>query len=719
MRHRHLPTVALALGVVVLLDVLRVWLPSIITIFGQAAETPAELLGAFALGWFVLALAAPVLVRRLGARPVRLAAAGLLAASRLALTAAPGGRAQLWLACAGLLAGLVWLAATAATVVRPVPGLAFGLAGAAVGHALLGTADLVWRGGVLGWTVSVLLVAAFLAAQSAANPSAGLGGRGAAGRVAWLLVGPVLLLAGQLALAPAVWDAAASYRHGSADLPGLGLPPVHLAAVPELAIGLFLVALLVRPPRLVARLLWPVALVAGAGLFAADRAGWLAAAVLLTAAGLGGCLALVDTVADRGDALVPRRSGKALVRATTSPGSDRDPATTLVSAAPPSPDRTAVPESATALESATVPGSATASGSVAGAGAASTTGPGEGAGSGDPTEPDPGGRNGGGRRGFAVVGGMLGFAVGAVAYYAAYDLAYPNGWVPVLAALAVAAAAVAAPPGAARLFRPPVPAWTVLAAMLLTAVGGGIHRPAPAPHAPATPPAAVRVVAYNIRMGFGLDGRLDLDALTRAVDGSRPDVVLLSEVDRGWLLNGGHDTLALLAGRLRMPYVFAPAADPVWGDAVLSRFPVRAGETRPLAAHGAPTGAQALGVTLDLGGRDLAVVATHLQPPPGQGPAAQAREVAAFATRYAAGRPLVLGGDLNTEPADPAFAEFTRAGLVDALAAARPLRTSPADDPRTQIDHVFVSPGLTASGATAPRSTASDHLPVAVTLALP
>ncbi|MEW2327154.1 endonuclease/exonuclease/phosphatase family protein [Micromonospora chersina] len=706
MRHRHLPTVALALGVVVLLDVLRVWLPSIITIFGRAAETPAELLGAFALGWFVLALAAPVLVRRVGARPARLAAAGLLAATRLALTAAPGGRVQLWLACAGLLAGLVWLAATAATVARPVPGLASGLAGAAVGHALLGTEDLVWRGGVLGWTVSVLLVGAFLAAQSAAGPAAALRGRGAAGRVAWLLVGPVLLLAGQLALAPAVWDAAATYWHDSADLSGLGLPPAHLAAVPELAIGLFLVTLLVRPPRPVARLLWPVALVAGAGLFAADRAGWLAAAVLLAAAGLGGCLALVDTVPGRGNALVHRRSGKALVPATTSPGNDRDPATTPDAAAT-SPGRTAAPESATA------------SGSVAGAGAAPMTGAGEGAGSGEPPEPDPGGGDGGGRRGFAVAGGMLGFAIGAVAYYAAYDLGYPNGWVPVLAALAVAAAAVAAAPGVSRRFRTPVPAWTVLGAMLLTAVGGGIHRPAPAPHPPATPPSAVRLVAYNIRMGFGLDGRLDLDALARAVDGSRPDVVLLSEVDRGWLLNGGHDTLALLAGRLRMPYVFAPAADPVWGDAVLSRFPVRAGETRPLAAHGAPTGAQALGVTLDLAGRDLAVVATHLQPPPGQDPVAQAREVAAFATRYAAGRPLVLGGDLNTEPADPAFAEFTRAGLVDALAAARPLHTSPADDPRTQIDHVLVSPGLTASGATAPRTTASDHLPVAVTIALP
>ena len=169
-----------------------------------------------------------------------------------------------------------------------------------------------------------------------------------------------------------------------------------------------------------------------------------------------------------------------------------------------------------------------------------------------------------------------------------------------------------------------------------------------------------------------------------------------------------------------MPYVFGPAADPVWGDAVLSRWPMRDPRSLPLAAVGAPTGAQALAVTLDLGdGVRTAVVSTHLQPPPGRGPVVQARAVADFATRYAAGRPLVVAGDLNTEPGDEAFAEFTSAGLVDALATARPLATSPADDPRQQIDHIFVSPGLTPGDPVAPRSTASDHLPVAVTLTLP
>ncbi|WBB72363.1 endonuclease/exonuclease/phosphatase family protein [Micromonospora sp. WMMD1128] len=635
MRHRHLSTLTLALGVAVLLDVLRVWLPSVITLFGRAAETPAEMLGAFALGWFVLALAAPTLVRRLGARPVGLAAAGVLAAARLALTAGPGGAAQLWLACVGLLAGLVWLAATAALVDRPVPGLALGLAGQATGHALLGTEDLIWRGGTSGWTLSCLLVLSFLAATALGSwqrpgTSASSGSDPAPppstdGRRAWLLCGPALLLANQIALAPAVWAAASGT--GSSGFPGLSHAPGGAAPLGAFAVALFLLAALYRPPARLARVLWPVAVFAGAVLFAAGR---LVPAYLLTAAGLGGCLALTDA-AGAGDQVTGARAAQ--------------------------------------------------------------------------------------RRGRAAAVGMVVFAVATVVYYAAYDLGYPNGWVPIVTAVLVVLVALAGPPWSPVALSEPARRWSTFALVLLTAFGPLFHRPPPPAPRPVSPPAVIRVAAYNIRMGFGLDGRLDLDAVARVLRGA--DVVLLSEVDRGWWLNGGHDTLALLAALLRMPYVFAPAADPLWGDAVLSRFPARSARSRALAGHGAPTGAQALGVTLDLGGRELAVVATHLQPPPGRDPVEQAREVAAFARGYAAGRPLVLGGDLNTEPDDAAFAEFTRAGLADALAAARPLWTSPADEPRTQIDHVFVSPGLTTGEAGAPRTEASDHLPVRVTVALP
>ncbi|MEO3779163.1 endonuclease/exonuclease/phosphatase family protein [Micromonospora sp. B11E3] len=568
MRHRHLDTATLALGVVVLTDVLRVFLPSVITVFGQAAATPAALLGAYALGWFLLALAAPALVRRIGARPVAAVAAVALAAARLALTAAPGGRTQLWLATAGLLAGLVWLAGTAERAARPATGL--GLALGAVTHAALGTYDLVWRSGWAGWAGSGALVALFLAGTvRPASPRRRAARARPGGARVWLLAGPALLLTGMVALSPAVAGTASSYRRGPAD--GLARPPAagDLPLLFAGAVALFLFAALARPPRGYARLWGPLAALAGT---------------------------------------------------------------------------------------------------------------------------------------------------------AAYDLGYPNGAVPV--AVAGLAAVVALAPGAAgphsrpQPRRPAVAARIAASGLLCALVASGLSHAAPAAsrhHGP--PPAQVRMVAYNVRMGYGLDGRLDPDGLARVVAGQRPDVVVLSEVDRGWLLNGGHDTLTLLAERLGMTYVFAPAADPLWGDAVLSDLPLASARTRRLAPVGAPTGAQALGVTVDLGGgAGLAVVATHLQPPPGREPVAQARAVADFALGYAHGRPLVVAGDLNTEPGAPAYAEFTRAGLVDALAAARPLPTSPADDPRAQIDHVLVTPGTAVSGPAAPRSTASDHLPVAVTV---
>ncbi|RKN49378.1 endonuclease/exonuclease/phosphatase family protein [Micromonospora endolithica] len=654
MRNRQFATGALALGVILFVDVLRVWLPGIITIFGQAASTPAELMGAFALAWFVLALAAPVLVGRLGAGPVTVTAGVVLAVARLALTAAPGGRIQLWLATAGLLAGLVWLSATATTTARPVPGLALGLAANAAGHALLDTQDLVWRGGWAGWLGSVALVALYLTALASrtatphgsdppgaptgpaatagsgdvASPYASGRAAGAGGVRAWLLAGPALLLAGMLALSPALARTGTSYLvsgDGVAGSPLWGLVPLPVA------VAGFLLAALTRPAGGPARAVGPVALLAGAVLFALDRGDLLVPAMLLAAVGLGACLALAG-------AGTLDRPGEA--------GDDR-------------------------------------------------------------------------RRGYAAAVGMLVFALGAVGYYSAYDLGYPNAAVPVSVALLVAVVAGTTRP-ASRTAGRPVPVRTAVAltalALLTPVVADGV----PVASNRGGPPERLTVVAYNVRMGFGLDGRFDLSGLAGIVSRQRPDVVLLSEVDRGWLLNGGHDTLDLLADRLDMPYVFAPAADPVWGDAVLSRWPMTGPRTLPLPAVGAPTGAQALAVTLDLGdGVRTAVVSTHLQPPPGEGPVVQARAVADFAVGYAAGRPLVVGGDLNTEPGDEAFGEFTRVGLVDALAAARPLGTSPADDPRNQIDHVFVSPGLTAAGAVAPRGTASDHLPVAVTVTLP
>jgi endonuclease/exonuclease/phosphatase family metal-dependent hydrolase len=645
-RVRH---VFVPLGTVLLVDVLRVWLPSIITVFGQAASTPTELLGAFALAWFVIALPVPWVVRAVGERACGVGAALVLAGCRLALVGTTG-QVQLYVASVGLFAGVCWLVSLAVGRVS-ARGVGVGIAAAALLHAALGTVDLTWRGwwGWAGAGAMVLLFGVTLRGTgrpARSGPPAGGGG--------WFLVGPVLLLAGQVALNPAVVATGVSYLGGGSfhgDRAGVrGGIASSVGWVGVIAEGAVVAAavlafgyLVVRPPaRRWAVAVCGVVLVGGALCFGYGPGGWLPVVVPLTAAALGGC------------------AGAAW----------RRPA-------------------------------------------------------GDPL-----------RSGLAAAGGMLLFATAVLAYYAAYDLGYPNGWVPATMAVGVAAAAIraAAMLPAAMLPTPPTRPdavlWrrgglrgsVVVAAVVLAGSGAawGSARPA----APSTVDSELRVVAYNVRMAFGLDGRFSVARAAAVIRAERPDVVLLSEVDRGWLLNGGHDDLRPLARALGMRYVFAPAADALWGDAILTNLPVESVRTRRLPEHGAPTGAQALAVVLRHGdstghlGRTVAVIATHLQPPPDRPPLEQARALAAFANGYRTpGRPVIIGGDLNTEPGDPPFEVLVAAGFADAFAAYRPVRTSPADAPRTQIDHVLVA-GAGARDVRAPRSTASDHLPVAVTIDL-
>ncbi|MGI5237130.1 endonuclease/exonuclease/phosphatase family protein [Dactylosporangium sp. CA-139066] len=598
---------AVAAGVLLLADLLRVWLPSIITIFGQAASTPAELMGAFALAWFVAAAAAVPLAKRLGPARVALAGALGLAAARLALIFVHGGAPQLYTASAGLLLGLTWLAATAVAGASPGVGVPLGLAAGAVQHAALGTVDLSWR--PWWWAAPIALAEGAVLVYCARSPAA----RTASG--GWLLVGPALLLAGVYALSPAVAGVAASYGpDGYAST-----PPV---AVPQLAVGLAAFAFLAvaLAPRLPApltsapaRVAAAILLVASAAFFAWDFSAavplWLS--LLLGAPTLGLALRLAS-------ARVGRRPG------------------------------------------------------------------------------------------YAAVGGMLLFAVAAIAYYSAYDIGYPNQWVP---------AAVALVP-AASLLRPVVPsaparpawAWVAAACLLVSLLGT-----TPPPEGAVAAGGSIRLVEYNIRMGFGLDGTYRPAVAARAIAAQHPDVVVLSEVDRAWLLNGGHDDLAVLARILGMRYVFGPAADAVWGDAILTRLPVGAVESRPLTAAGAPTGAQVLGAIVRHGSREIAVISTHIQPPPDAEPLVQAREIADFAARFAGPRPTVIAGDLNVTPGSGSLGVLVAAGYADGFASFRPVRTFPADRPVEEIDHMLVS-GLTCSSVTVGTAVTSDHALVAATL---
>ncbi|MFB9377505.1 endonuclease/exonuclease/phosphatase family protein [Kineococcus gynurae] len=197
-----------------------------------------------------------------------------------------------------------------------------------------------------------------------------------------------------------------------------------------------------------------------------------------------------------------------------------------------------------------------------------------------------------------------------------------------------------------------VPATTLLLPVL---AAGWLLGPYVVPGRGSDAPADLVVGAFNTSGGAGLRALADISA-----GPERPDVWLLQEVTV-W-------TRPVVDERLggEYPYrVYSPDENEVDGWAVLSRYPVLSSEP----VTGLPEGSRGAGlVTLDVDGREVDVVSIHLaspclgcagdaveRNPAGRtGDAArvrveEARRLAELSRAAdARGRPVVIGGDLNS-----------------------------------------------------------------------
>jgi hypothetical protein len=200
------------------------------------------------------------------------------------------------------------------------------------------------------------------------------------------------------------------------------------------------------------------------------------------------------------------------------------------------------------------------------------------------------------RAAFALWLGLVLFLSLLILYY--YSMITPLLPIPraLLAPLVAAGAAICALFAATAETAPTLPRRPALAAALLLLLApalvalGARYSPSVPPPEPGYP---VRIMTYNIRAAYGLDGRHDVDAVARVVAGSGADVLAVQELSRGWFAHGSSDLLALLADRLAMPYtVLGPAMDPVAGNAILSRYPILESghESLPLAGSLVPRG---------------------------------------------------------------------------------------------------------------------------------
>jgi endonuclease/exonuclease/phosphatase family metal-dependent hydrolase len=237
---------------------------------------------------------------------------------------------------------------------------------------------------------------------------------------------------------------------------------------------------------------------------------------------------------------------------------------------------------------------------------------------------------------------------------------------------------------------------------------------APTSEQPAGMP--VRVLSYNIHSAYNSDGRQDPESIARVIEASGADVVALQEVSRGWLIDGATDLPEWLSRRLAMPYLFRGTTDPVWGNAILSRYPVIAQGWGRLPLAGTLLARGYLWAEIEVGSAEpLLVIATHLHHIESEhGP--RLEQVPVLLELWN-GRPhSLLMGDLNSEPDYPEMDLIREAGFVDAWAEAGEGDgySWPAREPFERIDWVWHSPDLIALEAVTLPGTASDHLGVLV-----
>jgi endonuclease/exonuclease/phosphatase family metal-dependent hydrolase len=323
----------------------------------------------------------------------------------------------------------------------------------------------------------------------------------------------------------------------------------------------------------------------------------------------------------------------------------------------------------------------------------------------------------------AGVGWLL-FGVLVVGYYAGYDLGptAPARWLLVAAAVALTFVGLTARrrvvPIASEPLHPGRAALRMLAITIIGALGVALAAsPVREATARATgPDAPVRVVLANLNYGWGPDGRFDPRATAATLRALEPDVVVLNEVGRGWLIDGNHDLLQLLAADLGMPFRFAPAADEMAGNAVLASIPITESVTERLPRGEDRMQRSLLAVVVTPAPeRPLAVVATQLTTVDENGTSrlAQARAVAAMVARSRERQvPTVVAGDLRAAPGSPELEAF---GGTVTSAVPQGTLTYPAEVPAEQPDHVLHSPDLAVTELEILDVTLSDHRPVAVT----
>ena len=225
----------------------------------------------------------------------------------------------------------------------------------------------------------------------------------------------------------------------------------------------------------------------------------------------------------------------------------------------------------------------------------------------------------------------------------------------------------------------------------------------------------LRVMTVNLLMV-----NADTAGITGEIAAAKPDVLLLQEYTAGW-----HEALQRTIAA-EYPHHSVVERDDSFGIGVYSRTPF-AGEVDQSFPLGR-AGVEQMRAEIDVGGgRRVAVYNVHLLPPRTLLYYSDHRlQLADLVDALRAERlPYVVCGDFNFSETTPQHADLKRAGVREAheLAAVGRGATWPVNSvfryvmPGIRIDHVYLSPDLTATRCETGEGRGSDHRPVVVDLA--
>ncbi len=227
----------------------------------------------------------------------------------------------------------------------------------------------------------------------------------------------------------------------------------------------------------------------------------------------------------------------------------------------------------------------------------------------------------------------------------------------------------------------------------------------------------IRLLAYNIHHGEGMDERLDLERIARLISSVDPDLVAIQEVDRVVERTGRVDQAAALGDLTGMTALFGGFMEYQgghYGMALLSRWPVVESRNHRLPDGAEPRTALTARVRSPATGREIVFVGIHFYRTAEERWSQASRVMEIFAAEEA---PVILAGDFNSEPDSEVIRGLAEVWTLPGKGADR--LTFPSYGPEREIDFIMYRPAdrfEVIRHVVLDEPVASDHRPVLLEL---